>query len=242
MENLKKEIYILKDKITKCRPLTQGEKENIQKLFSVEYTYNSNAIEGNTLTLAETEIVLSGNTVSQKPLKDHLEAVGHRDAFEYILSLVKEKNPINERIIKDIHSLVLADKPFDRGIYRKIPVKVLGSEDTPPEPWLIEEKIKELINEYNKSENDFFENAGLFHLKFESIHPFIDGNGRTGRLILNLMLMKNDFLPINIKFTDRVRYYDCFKTFFKNRDSAPMVNLIMNYEKQMLENYLNIIK
>lgn len=237
-----KELYFLREQINKHRPLTDGEKEKLASMFVTEYTYNSNAIEGNTLTLAETELVLAGNTVNEKPLKDHLEAVGHRDAFDYILSIVKEKNTINDKTIKDIHSLVLADKPFDRGIYRKIPVKIVGAFDTPSEPYLIEENIKELIRNYKNSKKSFFEKITLFHLKFESIHPFIDGNGRCGRLLLNLMLMSEGFLPINIKFTDRNKYYNAFKSYFKDNDIKPMLNLITHYEQERLEEYLNIIK
>ena len=235
-------LYRLRAEINRCRPLTSGEKERLAQIFTAEYTYNSNAIEGNTLTLAETELVLAGNTVSEKPLKDHLEAVGHKDAFDYILSIVREKNIVNEKIIKDIHSLVLADKPMDRGVYRKVPVRIAGAKDIPTEPYLIEEKLKQLIMDYKKSDKNLFEKISLFHLKFESIHPFIDGNGRCGRLILNLMLMQEGFLPINIKFADRVKYYECFRIYSETGDYKPMLNLITAYEKERLTEYLNIVK
>ena len=95
----------------------------------VEYTYNSNAIEGNTLTLRETDMVLRGLTIDQKPLKDHMEAVGHKEAFDFVRDLVKDHAPLSESMIKQIHYLVLADKREDRGVYRKVPVRIMRSEE-----------------------------------------------------------------------------------------------------------------
>ena len=114
------------------RPLTEGEVQRLYEDFMVEYTYNSNAIEGNTLTLRETDMVLRGLTIDQKPLKDHLEVVGHKDAFYFVVDLVKEKEELTEYVIKQIHSLVLADKPMDKGTYRKVPVRILGAI-----PWVL---------------------------------------------------------------------------------------------------------
>ena len=125
MDNILKRIKRIDDKkkeLDKCRPLTAGELERLAENFIVEYTYNSNAIEGNTLTLRETAMVLRGLTIDKKPLKDHMEAIGHRDAFRFVNDLVKDKLPLSESLIKQIHYLVLADKAEDRGIYRKVPV------------------------------------------------------------------------------------------------------------------------
>ena len=105
------------------RPLTEGELERLNEEFLTEYTYNSNAIEGNTLTLRETDMVLRGLTIDQKSLKEHLEVIGHKEAFEYVRKLVSENVEISEKVIKDIHYLVLADKKEDRGIYRRVPVR-----------------------------------------------------------------------------------------------------------------------
>ena len=99
--------------LDKCRPLTEGEVQRLYEDFMIEYTYNSNAIEGNTLTLRETDMVLRGLTIDKKPLKDHMEAVGHKEAFWYICDLVKEKAELSEYVIKQIHTLVLADKPLE---------------------------------------------------------------------------------------------------------------------------------
>lgn len=113
------------------RPLTEGETARLTEEFVVEYTYNSNAIEGNTLTLRETDLVLRGLTIDQKPLKDHLEAVGHKEAFDFVRELVQNQVPMTERIIQQIHFFVLADKREDRGVYRRIPIRIMGAQHEP---------------------------------------------------------------------------------------------------------------
>ena len=230
------EVDALKAELDKRRPLTQGELQRLRDEFLIEYTYNSNAIEGNTLTLQETALVLEGITVDKKPLKDHLEAVGHRDAFLYVQDLVKNNVPFSESIIKQIHTLVLMDRPDDRGIYRRIPVRIMGAFHVPPDPILVPEQMENLITEYagNKKLHPI-ERAALFHLKFEGIHPFVDGNGRTGRLILNLMLMQAGYPPINVKYSDRKRYYDAFDAYYKYADSSNIINIVTaNLEKELI--------
>lgn len=223
------------------RPLTEGEVQRLYEDFMVEYTYNSNAIEGNTLTLRETEMVLRGLTVDQKPLKDHLEVVGHKDAFYFVLDLVKEKAEITESVIKQIHSLVLADKPMDKGVYRKIPVRIMGAHHEPVQPYLIEPKMNELLQDYKKDDRNIAEKLAEFHIRFEGIHPFIDGNGRTGRLLINLELMKAGYPPIDIKFTDRKRYYDAFDAYYVKKDLSAMTKLFAEYLNARLTEYLKIL-
>ena len=150
-EIITEEIEEKKKQLEKRRPLTEGELKRITEEFVVEYTYNSNAIEGNTITLRETDLVLKGITIDKKPLKEHLELIGHKEAFDYICELVKDNINISEKIIKEVHYLVLADKRQDRGVYRKIPVKIMGAKHEPINPYLIEPEIKKLIKEYNKS-------------------------------------------------------------------------------------------
>ena len=157
------------------RPLTEGEVARLTEEFIVEYTYNSNAIEGNTLTLRETDLVLRGLTIDQKPLKDHMEAVGHKDAFYYICDLVKDRVPLSESVIKQIHTLVLADKPMDRGVYRRVPVRILGAKNEPVQPYMIEPKMYELMQKYAADERNIVEKLADLHIAFETIHPFIDG-------------------------------------------------------------------
>lgn len=230
----------LKAELDKHRPLTPGEVQRLKDEFLVEYTYNSNAIEGNTLTLQETALVLEGITIDRKPLKDHLEAVGHRDAFHYVEKLVEEKVPFSESIIKQIHTLVLMDRPEDRGIYRRIPVRIMGAYHTPPEPYLVPEQMEKLVAELSNEKLHPVESAALFHLKFEGIHPFIDGNGRTGRLILNLFLMQNGYPPINVKFTDRRRYYEAFDSYYRDDSPDSMIRMVAEYVEERLSGYLTL--
>jgi len=235
-------IKTMKKELDSLRPLTQEEVKALNSEFSIEYTYNSNAIEGNTLTLRETELVLRGLTIDKKPLKDHLEVVGHKEAFDYICDLVKEKNSLSEFIIKQIHYLVLANSREDRGIYRKIPVRIAGALITPVDPCLIQEDIEKLINWYKKDSNDdFLTKLALLHIYFESIHPFIDGNGRTGRLIVNLELMKLGYPPIDIKFTDRKKYYAAFDYYARNKSPNAMVRLFSKYLIGRLNTYIKIL-
>ena len=140
-ESLLEMIDRKKTELDTRRPLTEGEIARLTEEFVVEFTYNSNAIEGNTLTLRETDMVLRGLTIDQKPLKDHMEAVGHKDAFYFVRDQVKEQAPLSERVIKQIHYLVLADKEEDRGVYRRVPVRIMGAKHEPVQPYLIQPKM-----------------------------------------------------------------------------------------------------
>lgn len=223
------------------RPLTEGELERLNEEFLTEYTYNSNAIEGNTLTLRETDMVLRGLTIDKKSLKEHLEVIGHKEAFEYVRQLVSENVPISEKVIKDIHYLVLADKKEDRGIYRKVPVHIMGAAHEPVQPYLIIPKMEELLGKYKSSNEDIVTELARFHLEFEGIHPFIDGNGRTGRLLTNLELMKAGYPPINIKFTDRLKYYEAFDEYHTKNNISAMTDMFAGYLNQRLDLYLSIL-
>jgi Fic family protein len=222
------------------RPLTEGEVERLTEEFAVEYTYHSNAIEGNTLTLRETDMVLRGMTIDKKPLKDHLEAIGHKEAFDYISDMVKERQALTESMIKQIHALVLMDRKEDRGVYRRVPVRILGALHTPPEPYLVAMQMERLLDGYRENDENVIKSIALFHLKFEGIHPFIDGNGRTGRLIANLELMKSGYPPISIKYEDRARYYKAFDEYYGAGNLGAMSDLFAEYVEMRLDGYLRI--
>jgi excisionase family DNA binding protein len=241
-ESILMQIENKKAELDSRRPFTEGEVARLNEEFTVEYTYNSNAIEGNTLTLRETDLVLKGLTIDQKPLKDHIEAVGHKEAFDFVNELVRDQIQISESIIKQIHYLVLADKTEDRGIYRKIPVRIMGAQHEPVQPYLIIPKMEQLIMDYVENNENIVTKLAKFHLEFERIHPFIDGNGRTGRLLVNLELMKAGYPPIDIKFTDRIQYYNAFDEYNVNHNLAPMENLFAGYINARLELYLKILQ
>ena len=222
------QINSLKKSLDSCRPLTPAEVDAIKEVFLVEHTYNSNAIEGNTLTLQETALVLQGVTIDKKPLKDHLEVVGYKEAFQYVEELAKQDKDLSEFDIKSIHNLVLTDRPEDRGTFRRVNVRIAGALTNPVQPYLIEPKIEELLNNYKvwSKTMHIVERVANFHLQFESIHPFIDGNGRTGRLIMNLQLIKEGLPAINIKFADRRKYYDAFDEYSRTGSSEAMIKLV----------------
>ena len=230
------------EELNKRRPLTEGELERLNEEFLTEYTYNSNAIEGNTLTLRETDMVLRGLTIDQKSLKEHLEVIGHKEAFDFVTELVKEKCEINERVIKQIHYLVLADKKDDRGVYRRVPVRIMGAAHETAQPYLIVTKLEELLRNYLASEEHIVTKLARFHIEFEGIHPFIDGNGRTGRLLVNLELMKAGYTPIDIKFTDRIAYYNAFDEYHVKHNLKAMESLFAKYINERLDIYLKMLQ
>ena len=242
--NILADIEAKKARLSELRPLTAGEVERLREEFMVEFTYNSNAIEGNTLTLKETAMALEGMTIDQKPLKDHLEAVGHRDAFLYVQDIATKDIPISESVIKNIHSLVLINRPEDKGTYRRIPVRIMGAYTEPLQPYMVQPAMEGLLIEDKKRAEtmNIIERIARFHLEFEGIHPFIDGNGRTGRLILNLDLIRNGYPPINVKFTDRKRYYEAFDTFYRDNDASKMITLIAEYVNERLDEYLAVLE
>ena len=238
------QINSFKKTLDSCRPLTPAEVEAIKEVFLVEHTYNSNAIEGNTLTLQETALVLQGVTIDKKPLKDHLEAVGYKEAFQYIEELAKQDKDLSEYDIKSIHNLVLADRPEDRGTFRRVNVRIAGALTNPVQPYLIEPKIEELLNNYKvwSETMHIVERVAIFHLQFESIHPFIDGNGRTGRLIMNLQLIKEGLPAINIKFDERRKYYDAFDEYSRTGSTEAMINLVGEAVISRLREMIEMIK
>jgi Fic family protein len=240
------EIDRLAAKLRSLRPLNAGELARLREEFVIENTYNSNAIEGNSLTLRETALILKEDiTIGEKPLKDHLEAIGHKEAWGFIMSLAENDTPLTERVIKDIHSLVLMNDTLNKGVYRGVPVTISDALNTPVQPYLIAPQMEALIADYAEKKRDkhILSAVSEFHLRFEAIHPFIDGNGRTGRLILNLELIKAGLLPVNIKYTDRRKYYDCFEAYHGDEHTADaLTSLITDYEREELMRYIGIIK
>ena len=241
-ESLIQQIDRKKVELDGRRPLTAGEVARLREEFVVEYTYNSNAIEGNTLTLRETDLVLRGLTIDQKPLKDHMEAVGHKEAFDYVSELVKDNVTISESIIKQIHYLVLADKKEDRGVYRRVPVRIMGAQHEPVQPYLIESNMEQLLHDFADNTEHIVTKLARFHIEFEGIHPFIDGNGRTGRLLVNLELMKAGYPPIDIKFIDRIAYYNAFDDYYVKHNLNAMAKLFAGYLNDRLDMYLDMLQ
>ncbi len=196
--------------IDSFRPLPPSVVSRLQKQFILEWTYNSNAIEGNTLTLKETMIVLEeGLTIGNKSLKEHLEVINHKEAITFVEDLSTSETQITERNIREIHSLVL--KGIDSryaGRYRDIQVRISGAIHVPPDPLHVPDAMQKFTKtRLARSKTHPVEQAALAHLDLVGIHPFVDGNGRTSRLLMNLILMKHGYCPAIILKNDRMRYY-----------------------------------
>lgn len=171
-----------------------------------------------------------------------MEAVGHKEAFEFVSELVKQNEPLSERIIKQIHFLVLVGNKDDRGVYRKVPVRIMGAKHEPVQPYMIEPKMEELLKKLMEGKEHIITKLARFHIEFEGIHPFIDGNGRTGRLLVNLELMKAGYPPIDIKFTDRMEYYKAFDEYHEKNNLSAMEKLFAGYVNSRLDMYLKILE
>ncbi len=237
-------IDTLKNELNSYRPLTKSEVKRLREEFLINFTYNSNAIEGNTLTLQETALIINeGITIGEKSLREHFEVIGHREACLYLEELVKEQAELSDKVIKDIHSLVLMDQRDSKGVYRRVPVVIMGAAHTPPQPYLVPIRMEQLIQNYDQNNsNHIIERVARFHLDFEVVHPFIDGNGRTGRLLLNFELMKHGYPPINIKYSDRKKYYSCFTSYHTQKDPTEMVLLVAESVEAEIQRYIQIVK
>lgn len=197
--------------LAKRRPLSKAALSRLREELAIEWTYNSNAIEGNTISLRETRLVIEhGLTVSGKTLSEHFEINNHQKAIEFVESLAKSKTPIAEVEILEIHRLVLDNIETEfAGRYRTGRVRILGANFIPPNHLKIKELIQGLIRETSKNlaGKNLVDLAARFHHRFVWIHPFYDGNGRTARLLMNLLLMRGGFPPAIILVNDRRKYY-----------------------------------
>ena len=228
-----------KKRLDACRPLTAGEADRLAEDFAVEYVFNSGAISGNALTLRETDLVLRGLTVGDKSLKDHIEVIGHRDAFCFVRKKAEEKQPLTEELIRQIHSFIPADKK-DGGVYRCLPARVVGTKATPIPPSEIEERMKQAIDVYQNGTEHIVSRLARLHLEFETIRPFADGNGRTGRLITNYELMKAGFPPIDISVSDQKAYRNAFDAYAEKGSVSVMEDLFIRCLNESLDLRLKI--
>ncbi|MFH1127618.1 MAG: Fic family protein [archaeon] len=232
-----------KKRLDSIRPLSQSALQSLKERFVVEWTFNSNAIEGNTLTLNETKLVLErGITVKGKSLREHFEAVNHKDAISYIENMVKSKEPVTEEIIKKMHEIILKGINDDEaGSYRHVRVRIVGAVFTPPDPVKIERLMGELVEWMNNENINAIELAALAHYKLVRVHPFGDGNGRTARLLMNLILMRNGFPPAVVLNTERKKYYDRLKKADLG-DEGPFLNLIARSLERSMYLYLEALE
>ena len=214
LDLLLKTLTDKKNRLDSFRPLPPELVKNLKDWFRVELTYTSNAIEGNTLTRQETALVIEkGLTVEGKPLKDHLEATNHAEALDYLKNLVNKKHTeISENDILDIHKLVLQKIDQDNaGRYRTVPVRIAGSEVIMPNPLKVPDLMHELISWLKSAVGHPATLAADIHFKLVSIHPFVDGNGRTARLLMNLVLLQTGYTPAIVSNQIRSRYINAIE-------------------------------
>lgn len=215
MDNLLKKITDKQKKLESYRPLPVELVKNLDEWFKIELTYTSNAIEGNTLTRQETALVVEkGLTVSGKSLTEHLEAVNHAQALEFIKSLAGEKRQnISEKDLLKIHHIILSKiDDSNAGRYRNVPVRIAGSTVVMPNPLKVPALMSEFIIWLNGKNNQHPARiAADAHFRFVTIHPFTDGNGRTARLLMNLLLMQEGYPPALIKKEDRLKYINAIE-------------------------------
>ena len=245
----KKTIKALQEKLkvlNSYRPIPSSIVKKIKEQFEIEMTYNSNAIEGNSLTLKETYLVISeGITIKGKPLKDHLEAKDHKEALDFLYELIDKdkKITVSEYLVRQLHQLVVSKSHSDiAGKYREGNVIITGSKHTPPEGFQIPHEMKELISWLNKDpkKHHVIELAALLHHKLVYIHPFSDGNGRMARLVMNVLIMKAGYPLAIILRNDRKRYYRILSEADEGR-YEPLCEFIAQSVIRTLNIYLKVL-
>ncbi|MCI4443515.1 MAG: Fic family protein [Lentimicrobium sp.] len=238
------EIDVLKAKLDQFR---QFDSYRIAQALELEYTFESNRIEGNTLTLRETDLVINeGLTISGKSMREHLEAINHQEAIAYIKHLMEKNTSLNEREVLSIHNLILRGiNPEDAGKYRRVQVMIKGSSFMPPQPFLVSKEMEDFFFWYETNKNSLHPIvlAAELHERLVTIHPFIDGNGRTSRLVMNLILLQNGYVIANIKgdYENRMQYYNALETAQTKNNKEDFLLFVAQTEKESLARYLEII-
>ena len=243
-EELYKRILKKKKELDSLRPFSKASLRRLKENFDVELTYNSNAIEGNTLTKGETRLVIEeGITIGGKSVREHFEAINHRKAIDFIESIVKEKKEITREIICEINSLILAGIEEEKGVYRLRRVHIEGASFVPAMPKLVPRLMEEHLGwlDINKEKINVVDYVALAHQKFTFIHPFIDGNGRVARLLVNLLLMQKGYPPIVILKAERKKYIRALDK-SSNEEYTDFVNFIARNTERALSLWLNSLK
>ena len=218
----------LKKKLDSYRPLPREILDNLHEDLVLRWTYNSNAIEGNTLTLKETKVALEGITIGGKTLREHFEAINHREAILFVEELVGENRALSEWDIKSVHRLILKNiDDKNAGAYRNVNVTISGADHVPPDHLQVPESMRSFIEWYEKEGLALHpvERAARVHVDFVKIHPFVDGNGRTARLLMNLELMKSGFPAMVIPLEKRLAYYEALDLAHVEGDYQPFLEM-----------------
>lgn len=239
-----KKLDELKLKLDSFRPLDLSIVKNLHEDLVLRWTYHSNAIEGNTLTLKETKVALEGITIGGKTLREHFEAINHKDAILFMEDLAQKEERLSEYSIKQIHSLILKNiDDENKGKYRTTNVIISGAEHKPPQSFEVQSKMQEFIKKYNENITKLhpIELASFVHIEFVKIHPFLDGNGRTSRLLMNLELIKAGFPPVVIELEDRLEYYKTLDIAHTENDYKPFLELMKKVVEKSFEPYFYVL-
>ncbi len=246
LDKLTEELTGLKIELDSFRPIPILQLENLSNTDKIDYTFESNWIEGNTLTLQETAMIVEkGLTINGKSMREHLEAINHAEAIDFITNLVKNKMPFNAKTLLQLHSLILRgiDKE-NAGRYRNIQVRIGGSTFLPPPPYLIEKQIEDyfLFYEANNNKMHPIVLAADMHEKLATIHPFNDGNGRISRLVMNLIALQNGYPIINIsgEKMNRMDYYNALEQAQVHNNNKAFRLLVANYAKSSLNEWIKL--
>lgn len=226
------------------RPLPEYSLKSLREKILLEWTYNTNAIEGNTLTLSETKVVLEGITVGGKTLLEHLEVINHQQAISYVEDIVRKEEPLSQWQIKNIHRLILKGINDDyAGVYRDQQVLIAGASHTPPPHYQLNSEMEALMNWYEREASALHPivRGAMLHAIFVGIHPFIDGNGRTSRLLLNLELMKSGYPPIIIEVKHRLAYYESLDEAIVKKNYTKFIELVASATENSLDLYLSVL-
>jgi Fic family protein len=230
-----------KAQLDALRPLPEAAVRRLREQLTVEWIYNSNAIEGNTLTLQETRLILeTGLTIGGKSLREHFEVLNHKEAINYVESLVVGQAPVTPFEVRQIHELVLTHiDDEEAGRYRKLPVRIAGADHQPPESWQVPQLMADWGDWLNGPARNLHPlvRAALAHHRLVAIHPFIDGNGRTARLVMNLLLMRDSYPPTVIENAHRRQYYRVLARADAG-DERPLVNFVGRAAERSLTLYL----
>lgn len=238
------DLDLLKTRLDALRPLPQAALRNLHEELVLRWTYHSNAIEGNTLTLMETKVVLEGITVGGKLLREHFEAINHRDAILYVEDVVRRDEPLTEWQIRNLHRLVLKQIDDENaGVYRKLNVTIAGARHVPPDMLVVPEQMAALLHWYDHEAARLHpvERAARLHSDFVKIHPFVDGNGRTARLLLNLELMKAGFPAVVLPVERRLAYYEALDHAHVDGDLSTFVALVAERVREGFDPYWHVL-
>lgn len=214
--------------------------DNYNRDFDITYAHDSTQIEGNTLSLVETKVLLDdGISIGGKKLREVYEVTNHDRAFTYVRQLIREGRPLDEELVKDIHE-ILMQNIMQGGIYRSHAVRIIGASHRPPEPYDMLQQIKFFFADMptNRETMHPVELAAWTHAEFVRIHPFADGNGRTSRMIMNYQLMSGGFLPISIKAENQAPYYTALDQYATERNLMPFLTQVYDHEKAALLDFI----